>query len=72
MQHSEFKQVVQATWNIPVGYGDSAKNINAKFKNLRRGLKLWAKNLPCLKRLIAQVNEVILCLMSWKSSELFV
>ncbi|XP_071685378.1 uncharacterized protein [Lolium perenne] len=59
MQHSEFKQIVQAAWNIPVNYKDSAKNINAKFKNLRRGLKLWAKNLPCLKILINKVNEVI-------------
>jgi exonuclease III len=59
MQHSEFKQIVQAAWNIPVGHVDSAKNINAKFKNLRRSLKLWAKNLPCLKNLITQVNEVI-------------
>jgi hypothetical protein len=26
---------------------------------LRRGLKLWAKNLPCLKTTISSVNEVI-------------
>jgi hypothetical protein len=25
----------------------------AKLKNVRRGLKLWAKNLPCLKKIIA-------------------
>jgi hypothetical protein len=59
MQHSKFKQIVQAAWNIPAGYVDSAKNINAKFKNLSRSLKLWEKNLPCLKNLIAKVNEVI-------------
>jgi hypothetical protein len=34
MQHSEFKQIVQTAWNIPVGYEDSAKKINAKLKNL--------------------------------------
>jgi hypothetical protein len=59
LHHSSFKSIVQNAWNIPVNYSDSAKKINAKFKNLRRGLKLWAKNLPCLKRTIVQVNEVI-------------
>jgi hypothetical protein len=59
LEHSDFKQVVQNIWNIPVGYSDSAKKINAKFKNLRRGLKLWAKNLPCLKHQIQKTNEVI-------------
>jgi hypothetical protein len=42
----------------PVEFLDSAKRVNEKFKNLRRSLKLWAKNLPCLKKLIAKVNEV--------------
>jgi hypothetical protein len=59
LHHSSFKSIVQNAWNIPVNHSDSAKKINAKFKNLRRGLKLWAKNLPCLKKTIAQVNEVI-------------
>jgi hypothetical protein len=59
LEHSDFKQVVQNIWNIPVGYSDSAKRINAKFKSLRRGLKFWAKNLPCLKHQIQKTNEVI-------------
>jgi hypothetical protein len=50
---------VQSIWNIPVGFTDSAKKINAKLKNLRRGLKFWAKNLPCLKKEIQRINEVI-------------
>jgi hypothetical protein len=62
LQHSQFKEIVQNAWNIPVGYIDSAKRINAKFKNLRRALKMWAKNLPCLKDLIDKVNSVI-CLL---------
>lgn len=36
------------------------KRLNAKFKNLRRSIKLWAKNLPFLKHLISNFNEVIL------------
>jgi hypothetical protein len=59
LEHSVFKQIVQNIWNIPVGFSDSAKRIKAKFKNLRRGLKLWAKNLPCLKHQIQKTNDVI-------------
>ena len=40
LQHSDFKQVVAAAWNIPVGNLDAVKSLNAKFKNLRRALKL--------------------------------
>jgi hypothetical protein len=35
LHHSSFKSIVQNAWNIPVNYSDSAKKINAKFKNLR-------------------------------------
>jgi hypothetical protein len=59
LSHSDFQSVVQAAWNIPVEFSDSAKRVNGKFKNLRRSLKLWAKNLRCLKKLISKVNEVI-------------
>jgi hypothetical protein len=59
LNHSTFQSVVQAAWNILVEYSDSAKKVNGKFKNLRRSLKLWAKNLPCLKKVISKVNEVI-------------
>jgi hypothetical protein len=52
LEHSDFKKVVQNIWNIPVGYSNSAKRSNAKFKSSRRGLKFWAKNLPCLKHQI--------------------
>jgi hypothetical protein len=50
---------VENALNIPVNYSDSAKRINAKFKNLRRGLKLWAQKIPCIKEPIAKVNETI-------------
>jgi hypothetical protein len=59
LQHSDFKQIVQNSLNIPVGHSDSAKRMNAKFKNLRRIIKLWPNNIPCLKNLISQVNVVI-------------
>ena len=59
LQHSDFQQIVANAWHIPVGFEDSAKKINAKLNNVRRGIKLWAKNLPCLKHLISKVNSVI-------------
>lgn len=59
MQHRSFKDVVSNAWSIPVGFQDRAKKISAKFKNLRRALKQWAKNLSCLKLKIEQLNECI-------------
>jgi hypothetical protein len=50
MHPSEFKNIVQVAWQIPVEHSDSVKIINGKLKNVRIGLKLWAKNLPCLKK----------------------
>ena len=62
LQHSNFEQVVAAAWSIPVGNMDAAKSINAKFKNLRRALKHWARSLPRLNTQIAGINEVIFLL----------
>ena len=45
LQHESFKQIVKNAWNIPVGHLDKAKLVNAKLKNTRRALKLWASNL---------------------------
>ena len=59
LNHSSFKQVVHDAWNIPVGHPDCAKKINAKFKNVRRALKLWAKSLSCHKKQIAELNDII-------------
>jgi hypothetical protein len=42
-----------------VPFTNSAKRINAKFKNVRRALKIWSRNLPCLKKQIEKVNSVI-------------
>jgi hypothetical protein len=43
LNHSDFKSVVQAAWNIPVDFSDSAKRVNGKFKNLRRSLSCGQK-----------------------------
>jgi exonuclease III len=59
LQHSAFIDIVKNAWNIPVSFTNSAKRINAKFKNVRRALKIWSRNLPCLKNQIEKVNSVI-------------
>jgi hypothetical protein len=38
---------------------EQCKKNKYKAKNLRRNLKNWVKNLPCLKKLIKRVNETI-------------
>lgn len=62
LQHSEFRNIVANAWNIPAGYTDAAKNINAKLNFLRRALKKWAKSLSCLKKKIEAINDGIFLL----------
>jgi hypothetical protein len=59
MSHDSFQDIVKKAWDSPIAPMNSAKRINAKFKILRWNLKNWAKNLPCLKKLIKKVNETI-------------
>jgi hypothetical protein len=59
MRHDGFKDIVKNCREVPIPHMNSAKKINAKFKNLRRALKIWAKILPCFKNLIKKVNETI-------------
>jgi hypothetical protein len=56
LQHSAFPNIAKNAWNIPVSFTNSAKRINAKFKNVRRALKIWSKNLPCLKKQIEKLT----------------
>jgi hypothetical protein len=41
MEHENFMEVVQHGWSLPTNQEDKAKNLNAKFKNLRRVLRAW-------------------------------
>ena len=68
LPQSDFKQVVPNAWNIPMGHLDPAKFLNAKFKNLRRALKLRARSLSFLKTHITKINEVIFL---WDFFEVF-
>lgn len=62
LEHTDFKDVVRNIWEQAVDESDSAKVISAKFKTLRKGLKIWLKNLSDLKTTINNTNAVILLL----------
>lgn len=47
-----FIETVEKHWNNTTYFGDSAKNIVAKFKALRKGLKSWSKKFSQLNRTI--------------------
>lgn len=64
MQHSDFKEVVKGIWSQNVQEEGSEKRISAKFKRLRKGLKIWSKNLSQLSAKIRTTNPVILLLDS--------
>jgi hypothetical protein len=62
MEHEHFLQVVQRGWSILTFQTDVAKNVTAKFKNLRRVLKTWQRNISSLSANISNV-KLILSLM---------
>ena len=59
LEHTQFREVVQGIWAQPVDVQDSAKVIATKFKRLRKGLKIWAKDLSQLSKLIQAYNDLI-------------
>lgn len=59
MEHEHFLQIVQHGWSLPTFHTDVAKNLTAKFKNLRRVLKAWQRNLSSLSANISNVKLVL-------------
>ena len=59
-----FLPTAQQNWSIPTAATDSAKNITAKFKNLRRILRTWKTSISSLKLLIQRVKSLIYLLES--------
>lgn len=53
--------MVKRIWSQEVAEVDSAKILATKFKRLRKGLKIWARNLSELKKIIENTNFMILC-----------
>jgi hypothetical protein len=50
---------VSLGWHTNFFHSDAAKMVTAKFKNLRKELKVWKKTLSNLKQNIANVKLVL-------------
>jgi hypothetical protein len=57
--HPGCMEQITQTWLAPTRCSDSAQIVSAKFKLLRRVLKIWAKNLSNLSKLINNCNLTI-------------
>ncbi|XP_073360494.1 uncharacterized protein [Aegilops tauschii subsp. strangulata] len=60
LKHPQFKEVVKNNWEQEVHETDSAKCIAAKFKRLRKVLKIWSKTISNLKDTIKNIIFMIL------------
>ena len=54
------KYTIKNIWYQPVVGKNTAKNITAKFKRFRKGLKLWAKNISNVVMGIMNTNALTL------------
>ena len=61
LEHSDFHEIVKQIWTQDVDETNSAKIIASKFKWLRKGLKIWSRNISNLKQIIENTNFMILC-----------
>jgi hypothetical protein len=59
IQHLGFFEVVQQAWAINVRATNRSSVIALKFKNIRRALKGWSKNISILNSSIQNYNEVL-------------
>jgi len=56
MEHPDFMTIIEQGWTAPSHFTDPAKIITAKFKNIRRNLKIWKSTLSNLKSAIQNVK----------------
>lgn len=59
LYREDFLDQVALGWNIENHFHDAAKNITAKFKNLRKVLKEWRKSISNLKQNICNVKLIL-------------
>lgn len=59
MEFADFTEVVKLYWTTTPYYANSAKTLNAKFKQVRQGLKAWSKNMSKLNKNIHNANWVL-------------
>jgi hypothetical protein len=62
MEHVDFLNIVLLHWNTTPFFANAAKSINAKFKQVRMGLKKWRKNLQNFNKLLHNSEWVLLLL----------
>lgn len=55
----DFKEVVSLHWNTSPYFANAAQTVNAKFKQVRSGLKRWSRELSKLSKLINNSNFVL-------------
>ncbi|XP_073358055.1 uncharacterized protein [Aegilops tauschii subsp. strangulata] len=60
LQIQGFEDIVKQNWESTLHIQDSANRITAKFKRLRKSLKIWARSISQLSSTIRATNEVIL------------
>jgi hypothetical protein len=54
-----FQETVDLHWHCSPFYGDAARTLSSKFKQVRKGLKAWSKELSRPSRNIHNANWVI-------------
>lgn len=59
LQHDDFLNQVQSGWHSPSFFADAARNITAKFKNLRKLLRAWNQTISSLKENIRNIKLFI-------------
>lgn len=59
VEHEGFFELVSSFWSNHGDDSDAAKNLSAKFKSLRKGLKKWSKSLSKLSSLITNCNMAV-------------
>lgn len=59
MQLDSFMPTVQHCWNQPCGVLNPAQRISAKFKLLKRDLRMWSKELSQFNKLINNCGWVL-------------
>jgi molecular chaperone GrpE (heat shock protein) len=62
MLHDDSSQVMDHAWKVPTTHTDKARRIVAKFKNLRRVLRAWQKQLSNLATTITNNKRILLLL----------
>jgi hypothetical protein len=59
LEHGQFNEVFQNSWNLPSHKTNPAQIISAKLKRSRKVLKDWQNNLPRLAKTIDNTKLVI-------------